>query len=225
MSENHDDERKPNHHGEHHGHDHGHGHEHGHPPEHCCFLAGTRLLTPGGPRSVEELRPGDLLCTLNAGAQPLRWLGRSTVSLRFADPLRVLPIRIAKGALGGGLPERDLLLSPDHALYLDGILVQAAALVNGVSITRMDGMPATFTYYHAELAHHELLLAEGVAVESFIDNAGRWGFDNWQEHEALGPCAPIEEMACPRAKSIRQVPAAISARIAACSGAVEIKAA
>jgi hypothetical protein len=61
-------------------------------------------------------------------------------------------------------------------------------------------VPEVFTYYHVELATHELLLAEGVATESFVDNADRMNFANWAEHEALGETAPIEEMPYPRAK-------------------------
>src|ERR1700716_3436145 len=96
----------------------------------------------------------------------LGWLGRQTVSLGFADPLRVLPIRIKAGALGDNIPSRDLLLSPDHAVLIDDVLIQAGALVNGVSIIRETNVPQTFTYYHIELDGHELILAEGAPAET-----------------------------------------------------------
>jgi autotransporter passenger strand-loop-strand repeat protein len=171
-----------------------------------CFYPGTRLASAEGEIMVEAIRPGTLLRTASDALKPVRWLGRSTVSTRFADPLRVLPIRITAGALGDQLPARDLLVSPDHALFIGGILVQAGALVNGVSIRREVDVPEIFTYYHVELATHELLLAEGVPTESFVDNVDRMHFDNWAEHEALGDTAPIAEMPYPRAKSARQVP-------------------
>ncbi len=174
-----------------------------------CFLAGTRLATPDGDIAVEDITAGTLLLTLSGEAKPVRWLGRSAVASRFADPLRTLPVRIKAGALGDNLPNRDLLLSPDHAMFLGGVLIQAGALVNGSSVVREDDLPEVFTYYHVELATHELLLAEGAATESFVDNVDRMNFQNWQEHEALGELAPIVEMDYPRAKAQRQVPMAL----------------
>jgi autotransporter passenger strand-loop-strand repeat protein len=176
-----------------------------------CFYPGTRIATPGGEVAVELLRAADIVCTAN-GEKPVRWVGKSHVATRFADRLRSLPVRITAGALGVGLPARDLLLSPDHAVFIDGILAQAGALVNGVSIIRETGVPAHFTYHHVELATHELLLAEGVAAESFVDNVDRVHFHNWDARET--PATPIEEMPYPRAKSVRQLPAVLRLRLA-----------
>ena len=161
--------------------------------------------------AVELLRAGDIVCTVN-GVKPVRWVGQSHVATRFADRLRSLPVRITAGALGVGLPVRDLLLSPDHAVFIDGTLVQAGALVNGVSIIYETGVPAHFTYHHVELATHELLLAEGVAAESFVDNVDRAHFHNWDARET--PATPIEEMPYPRAKSVRQLPMTLRRRLA-----------
>ena len=106
-----------------------------------CFCAGVRVATPAGEVAVETLRRGDLVTTPDGRAVPVSWVGVQTVSRRFADPLRVLPIRVRAGALGENVPSRDLLLSPDHGLFVDGILIQAGALVNGASITRETAMP------------------------------------------------------------------------------------
>lgn len=178
-----------------------------------CFYPGTRIATPDGEVPVESLTAGDLIRTADGKILPVRWLGRSDVSTRFADRLRVLPIRITAGALGNGLPRRDLLLSPDHAVFLDDILLQAAALVNGTSIRREHGVPECFSYYHVELATHELLLAEDMAVESFVDNVDRMHFANWDERTA--PTEPIMEMPYPRVKSWRQLPRRLKERYAA----------
>lgn len=174
-----------------------------------CFYAGRRLATAEGDIAVENIIAGTLLKTATGESKPVIWLGRSEVSTRFADPLRVMPIRIKAGALAENLPLRDLLVSPDHAMFIGGVLVQAGALVNGSSIIREADVPECFTYYHVELAAHELLLAEGAATESFVDNVDRMGFVNWAERAALGENALIVEMEHPRAKALRQVPVAL----------------
>jgi hypothetical protein len=180
-----------------------------------CFLAGTRIATPDGEVLVEALLPGDFVSTQSGGVAPVRWLGKASVARDFSDPLKIMPIRICAGALGEALPLRDLLLSPDHAVLVDDVLIQAGALENGVSIVRETRMPLFFTYYHVELADHALVLAEGVPSETFIDNVDRFAFDNWQEHEASLPdAAPIEEMPYPRAQAQRQVPSATLRRLA-----------
>jgi len=181
-----------------------------------CFYAGTLIATPHGPRAVETLAAGDAVMTADGRVEIIRWLGRQTVSKRFADPIRVLPICLAAGALGPGQPARDLWLSPDHAVFVDGILVHASALLCEGVVTRCADVPDVFIYYHIELSAHELILAEGLAVESFVDNADRAGFDNWREHEAAAvpEWQEMAELAYPRAKSARQVPRSVRALLA-----------
>jgi len=185
-----------------------------------CFMAGTLIATPAGETTVEALRVGDVVQTHDGRTAPIRWIGRQTVSMVFADPLRVLPIRIRTGALGENAPARDLLVSTCHALLVDDILVQAGALVNGASIMREADVPEIFVYYHVELEDHSLLLAEGVPAETFIDSVDRMAFDNWDEHQQLAAEGWMtEEMAYPRATSARQVPGSIKRRLAARAGA------
>ncbi len=184
-----------------------------------CFYPGTLIATSDGPRAVETLVIGDCVLTHAGAPAPVRWMGRQTVSTRFGDPMRVLPIRILAGALGEGLPRRDLLVSPDHAILVGGVLVQAGALVNGATILRERDVPERFTYHHVELATHALLLAEGVPAETFVDNIDRAAFDNWAEHEALyGHLPGIAEMPRPRAKARRQVPRRILVMLEARAG-------
>jgi hypothetical protein len=171
-----------------------------------CFYPGTYLAAADGTIRVEDVTPGTMLKTFSGNLKPVRWLGRSDVSTRFADPLQALPIRIKAGALGETMPERDLLVSPCHALFVGGILIQAGALVNGTTILRERQVPERFSYYHVELATHELLIAEGTPAESFIDNVDRMHFSNWAERGTVTEPEPIEEMPYPRAKSHRQVP-------------------
>lgn len=179
-----------------------------------CFFRGTIVATSEGGKSVESLKIGDLVITNNGTAVPVRWIGRRTVSAVFSDPLRALPIRICVDALGGGVPRQDVLISPDHALLIDGVLVNAGALVNGVSIVRETNVPRNFVYYHIEVENHALIMVEGLAAETFIDHVGRTAFDNWAEHVAIFGNTPMRpEMCYPRVKSARQLPRALRARL------------
>ncbi len=179
-----------------------------------CFCPGTLVATEHGETPVEELRIGDCVRTAEGETRPIAWIGRCTIATRFADPMRCLPIRVKAGALAERTPSRDLLISPDHALMIDGVLIHAGALVNGASIVRETRVPEVFVYYHVELHDHSLILAENAAAETFVDNVDRFNFDNWAEHEALYPDGkPLDEMPYPRAKSWRQVPARIRAML------------
>ncbi|MGP8027157.1 MAG: Hint domain-containing protein [Acidocella sp.] len=160
------------------------------------------ILTDRGDVAVETLTIGDNVITTTGETRPVRWIGRRVVSTRFADPLRVNPVHIKTNALADGVPSRDLLISPDHALLVDGILAQAGALVNGISIVRETEVPESFTYYHVEVADHSLILAEDTPAETFIDNVDRMAFDNWEEYVAVVGETSITEMELPRAKAL-----------------------
>ena len=185
-----------------------------------CFCTGTQIATPAGAVAVETLAPGDLVSLADGRALPVRWLGLQTVSRRFADPVNTLPVRIRAGALGENLPQRDLLLSPAHALLIGGLLVQAGALVNGTSIVRDTAVPDMFTYWHIELDEHAVLLAEGVPAESLLDAAEYVAFDN----AAGRPDLPGDyaELPYPRVRSARHLPPhvrrALDARAAVLAG-------
>jgi hypothetical protein len=84
------------------------------------------------------------------------------------------PVRIRAGGFADGVPERDVRLSPDHAVLIDGWLIPVRLLVNGVSVVRED--VASVTYWHVELPRHDVLLAEGLPCESFLDAGTRGAF-------------------------------------------------
>jgi len=181
-----------------------------------CFAAGTRLLGVRGEIAVENVRVGDRLVTVRAGGPAERrvvWTGRRHVVVaRHADPSAVRPIRIRAGALAPGVPERDLLLSPRHALYLDGVLVEAASLVNGRTIFA-DTTIREITYHHVELDSHDIVLAEGCAAESYLDTGTRQDF----EGEASGGHAGVAGAAarCAPLVLASDAPAAVRRRLGA----------
>jgi len=160
-----------------------------------CFAAGTRIATPAGDRLVETLRPGDVV--LAAGPdedwQPrtVRWVGiRALDLITHPDPELAAPIRIRAGALAPGQPRRDLVLSPDHCLLLDGHLLRAFRLINGVSVVQE--RPARVTYVHVELDRHALLRAEGVMAESYLEEGHRGFFTG-----AIAVPGPLADRAAP----------------------------
>ncbi len=145
-----------------------------------CFCAGTRILTERGERAVETLQVGDHVVTRQHGVDivmPVRWIGyRHLVVARHPEPEQVAPIRIDRDAVGPGQPCRDLHLSPDHAVHLDGMLIQARQLVNGMTIRR-DSARAVVAYVHVELDRHAILVADGLPCESYLDTGNRTQFD------------------------------------------------
>ena len=181
----------------------------------ACFLAGTGIATRSGEVPVERLEIGDWITSQN-GEVRVKWIGRQTISTRFGPAERLLPFRIAAGALGDNLPHTDLTVTADHAMLIDGVLCHAGALVNGTTITRVPlaEMGEAFTVYHVETEAHEIILANGAPAETFIDNVSRRVFDNFAEFEALyGDVPEMQELPLPRAMSARQVPVATRARL------------
>lgn len=182
-----------------------------------CFLEGTEISTPDGVAKVEDLKTGDMILTADGETVAVKWLGKQTVSTMFAAAERLMPVRFAAGSLGNDLPNADLTVTADHAMLVDGVLCNAGALVNGTTIARVPlaEFGKSFTVYHVETELHDIILANGAASETFIDNVSRRVFDNFAEYEAMyGDEAEMAELPLPRATSARQVPASIKARLA-----------
>ncbi|MBC7137708.1 MAG: Hint domain-containing protein [Defluviimonas sp.] len=142
-----------------------------------CFTPGTAIATPQGERLVEELKPGDRIITRDNGIQQIRWIGRKALDqARLSRASHMKPVLIRQGSLGNGLPERDMLVSPNHrmlvandrtALYFDEheVLVSAKHLVNGKGVDIADA--PCVTYIHFMFDQHEVVLANGTWTESF----------------------------------------------------------
>ncbi len=143
-----------------------------------CFALGTRIATGRGEIAVEALRAGDTVVG-QVGGQPRRvvWVGRRTVEVaHHPRPWDVAPVRVRADAFAPGQPHRDLVLSPDHAVWVAGALIPIRYLLNGATIAREPARRVT--YLHVELDTHDVLLAEGLPCESYLDTGNRGNFAN-----------------------------------------------
>jgi len=177
--------------------------------EAVCYATGTRIRTNRGEVAVERLAVGDTLVTASGAQRPVCWLGSRRVDcVRHPRPRAVWPIRIQASAFADGVPARDLWVSPGHAIFVErvegdgveGVLIQAEQLVNGATIVQVP--LASVEYWHVELESHDLLLAEGLAAESYLDTGNRASFFNnggayLQAHPDFSPkhwaetCVPL----------------------------------
>jgi hypothetical protein len=146
-----------------------------------CYARGTMIRTPEGELPVEKLRPGKQVITLVDGQeipQTVIWLGHRRIDLGgHPRPETVAPIRIVCDAFADGMPHRDLLVSPDHAIFVDGKLICARQLMNGTTIRQERDWTAV-DYYHVELDRHAILIAEGLPAESYLDTGNSGFFAN-----------------------------------------------
>lgn len=137
-----------------------------------CFGGGTLIATDRGDVPIEMIRPGDLVLTNDGRLAPVRWVGRRSVDCRrHAHRGDVLPVRIAAHAFARCQPRRDLWLSRDHAVFLDGVLIPVRYLLNGATVAV--AAVAGITYLHLELDRHDVILAEGLPAETYLDTGNR----------------------------------------------------
>ncbi len=155
-----------------------------------CYAAGTHILTDNEERLVDSLRRGDTVLTVVGDAlvpRRVRWVGRRHIDIRaHPRPSTVAPIRIQRHAFGDAMPHRDLVVSPDHAILVDGKLICARLLVNGATI-RQEKDRASIEYFHVELDAHAILLADGLPAESYLDTGNRGFFANGGQPLVLHP--------------------------------------
>ena len=187
----------------------------------ACFLRGTHVLTSQGEVLVEALRAGDLVATLSNGFVPVRAVRTRSFTKAEAGADKVRPVRIGVGALGNNVPHRDLYVSPDHSMFLDGVLVPAQLLLNGQTITQPP-RPMAIDYIHVEVEPHDIIIAEGAASESYLDigNQGHFGkpgvislFPASEPKTWEDACAPLV-LGGPKLAAIRATLAAHAAELA-----------
>ncbi|MEO1638362.1 MAG: Hint domain-containing protein [Pseudomonadota bacterium] len=159
-----------------------------------CFTVGTMIATPAGEVAVEDLKEGDRVLTRDNGIQKVSWVGKKRLDhekLKEIPELR--PITIKAGAMGEGMPERDMVVSPSHRMLIVSELAQlyfdrTEVLVAAKHMLSMDGVEVSrtpyVTYVHFMCAHHEIVLADGAWSESFQPGDYTMkGFDAQQREE------------------------------------------
>lgn len=167
-----------------------------------CFLAGSMIATPNGVVAVENIRRGDEVLTFVNGVthvRPVVWAGmaQATVNPALPDDMAGYPVRILADAIAPGVPYQDLLVTAEHGIFANGMLVPARMLVNGSSIF-FDRSITEYAYYHVETAEHSIIMANGMLTESYLDTGNRRNFvsdgnvvtigakaKNWAEHAAV----------------------------------------
>ncbi|MGX9935257.1 Hint domain-containing protein [Advenella kashmirensis] len=153
----------------------------GHPGLPVCFTKGTLIDTPEGPIRIENLKAGDSVNCSN-GPRTVRWIGWRKCKLNSPristdERKKSAPVRIKQGALQNNIPATDLVVSPWHHIYLDGVLVRANDLVNDKTIAQELNLKQV-EYFHIELDQFDVVLAHGVFSESWADGGNRNFFEN-----------------------------------------------
>ena len=165
-----------------------------------CFMSGTRIATPDGTVCVEDLSVGAFVLTASGESRPVRWMGsRGLDCTRHPNSAAIWPIRIQAGAFAEDQPTRDLWVSRGHSFLVEGVLIQAETLVNGATIVQVPREHVE--YWHVELESHDILLAEGLPAESYLDVGNRTAFmkggayleayPDFAPKHASETCAPV----------------------------------
>lgn len=150
-----------------------------------CLFEGTRILTYNGYRPIENLKKGDKVMVLQNGyfiPKPIKWIGKHVHNIDSNNKLSSSPVRIKKSAIAENVPNRDLLITPGHSIFINDLLIESLKLANGKTIYQ-DYSFNIVKYYHIKLDKHYIMNAEGVLLESYFDafDENRKTFDNLNE--------------------------------------------
>ncbi|MCP1229990.1 Hint domain-containing protein [Acetobacter indonesiensis] len=145
-----------------------------------CYLAGSMIRTPDGDVAIENLRVGDVVLAYANGqsvARDVIWAGRKhmAVQTHLPEADAGYPVRVKANAIADGVPYKDMLITPEHCLFLDGAFVPVRMLVNGGSIA-YDHTITAYDYYHVETQQHSIIMADGALTESYLDTGNRGSF-------------------------------------------------
>lgn len=145
-----------------------------------CFLPDSMIRTPEGDVAVQDIQVGDSVVAYMDGQQVVRkvvWAGKTRVAVKagLPDDEAGYPVRILKDALAESVPYKDMLVTPEHCLFFNGLFTPVRMLVNGASIF-YDHSITSYDYYHIETEQHSVIVADGVMTESYLDTGNRGSF-------------------------------------------------
>lgn len=157
-----------------------------------CLMRGAMVLTPKGEVPVENLKIGDDVMTVDGTAETVKWIGRRAYARPFvARGGGIAPIVFERGSLGPNTPSRPLYVSPEHAMYVDNVLVPARLLANGTTIRQVKDFDLV-EYFHLEFDEAQVIVANGAPSESYVEAGNRRMFANYGEYVELYGEAPAQ---------------------------------
>jgi hypothetical protein len=159
----------------------------------ACLMRGTSVRTPTGDVLVENLAIGDAVLTVDGTIEKIKWIGRRAYGrpfLRYSG--KIAPIMFEPGSIGPNQPERSLYVSPEHAMYVDDVLVPARLLENGTTIRQVSSFDVV-EYFHLEFDEPQVILTNSAPSESYVESGNRRMFENYQEYvDMYGPANETE---------------------------------
>lgn len=167
----------------------------------ACFASGALIDTPDGPRRVEDIAEGDWVTTLDKGPMPVIWRhSRTYETLQGSRVPKLQPVRVRRGSLQAGIPNRDLFLSPQHRIMVASriaehmfgdaeVLVPVVKLLTVPGISRADDVTCV-TYHHLSCGHHAIILANGAPVETFLPELQALRMLDRQARHRIDNCNP-----------------------------------
>ncbi len=176
-----------------------------------CYRRGTAIATEHGEVAVEALKVGERVMTASGALRPIRWIGVRPLDVRkHPSPEDVWPVRVRAGAFGEGSPRRDLWLSRDHAIASEGTLIPISALINGHSVAQV--RTDRVEYFHVELDRHDVMFAEGLPAESYLDCGYRCAFANGGAYVEAHPDFRPKTLAETCLPLVKEGPSVVAAR-------------
>lgn len=194
-------------------------------PDTPCLTRGTLIQTAGGQRAIETLQIGDAVMLFDEGSAQIRWIGsRVFDATELKAKPKLMPIRIVAGALGEGLPRRDMLVSRQHRMLVRSKIAgrmfgSPEVLIAAIKLTDLPGIfvdhdVTSVEYFHLLFDEHQVVLAEGAPTESLFTGAeallalGAEAIEEIAEiFPALLDCdyAPVPARPIPNAKMQKQL--------------------
>ena len=182
-----------------------------------CFCRGTMINTAQGEKAVEDLKPGDMVLTMDNGYQPLRLnLSRKVDAKTLANNSKLLPVTISAGALGNNIPEHDLQISRQHRMLISSAISERMfnareVLVAAVNLTELPGVyfdinATEVEYFHLVFDDHQIVFANGAPSESFYPGEEGLKALTPQAYEELTTLFSQEQLNSVRSKVARPIP-------------------